>query len=100
MDDALVRGQPAFTDDASLVTRAAAIDAIIEVTGAVDYAAGVVLHAIEHGKHVVLMNAELDGTLGPILKVYADTAGVIFTDCDGDQPGVQMNLYRFVRASG
>ena len=46
------------------------------------------------------MNAELDGTVGPILKVRADRAGVILTACDGDQPGVQMNLYRFVRGLG
>ena len=45
------------------------------------------------------MNAELDGTVGPILKRHADKAGVILTGCDGDQPGVQMNLYRFVSRS-
>jgi len=48
----------------------------------------------------VLMNAELDGTIGPILKVYADKAGVVLTNCDGDQPGVIMNLYRFVKGLG
>ena len=58
------------------------------------------LAAIEAGKHVVLMNAEVDGTLGPILKTYADRAGVVLTNADGDQPGVQMNLYRFVRGLG
>ena len=46
------------------------------------------------------MNAELDGTVGPILKTYADRAGVVYTNADGDQPGVQMNLYRFVRGIG
>ena len=50
------------------------------------------MKAIQCQKHMVLMNAELDGTVGPILKVYADRAGVILTGCDGDQPGVQMNL--------
>nr|MDJ0571897.1 NAD(P)-dependent oxidoreductase [Pleurocapsa sp. MO_192.B19] len=49
---------------------------------------------------VILMNAELDGTIGSILKVYADRAGVILSACDGDQPGVQMNLYRFVKSIG
>src|ERR1043165_8025147 len=63
-------------------------------------AARVTLAAIEHGKHVVLMNAELDGTVGPLLKRKADAAGVIITGCDGDQPGVQLNLYRFVEAIG
>ena len=46
------------------------------------------------------MNAELDGTLGPILKQRADRAGVIYTISDGDQPGVMMNLYRFVKGIG
>jgi predicted homoserine dehydrogenase-like protein len=46
------------------------------------------------------MNAELDATVGPILKVYADRAGVVITNADGDQPGVEMNLFRFVRGIG
>jgi predicted homoserine dehydrogenase-like protein len=76
------------------------VDAVLEVTGAVGFAARVVLDAIAHGKHTIVMNAELDGTLGPILKVYADRADVIYSASDGDQPGVQMNLYRFVRGIG
>ncbi|MGI8510481.1 MAG: NAD(P)H-dependent oxidoreductase [Gemmatimonadaceae bacterium] len=100
LEDAIRVGRPAFTEDAMLVARAEGIEAIIEVTGAVGFAAGVVMEAFAHGKHVILMDAELHGTLGPILKVYADRAGVIFTDCDGDQPGVQMNLFRFVRSIG
>jgi predicted homoserine dehydrogenase-like protein len=47
-----------------------------------------------------MMNAELDSVIGPILKVYADKAGVIITNTDGDQPGVIMNLYRFVKGIG
>jgi len=96
----IARGDVAITENAFAVTEADGIDAIVEVTGTVEYGASVVLSAIEHGKHVVLMNAELDGTIGPILKVRADEAGVIYTACDGDQPGVQMNLYRFVRSIG
>src|SRR5699024_6372852 len=60
----------------------------------------VVLSAIRNKKHVVLMNAELDGTEGPILKVYADRNDVVITNADGDQFGVIMNLYRFVKGIG
>jgi predicted homoserine dehydrogenase-like protein len=66
----------------------------------VEFGAHVVLEAIAHGKHVVTMNAELQATLGPLLKRYADNAGVVLTDSDGDQPGVIMNLYRFVQGIG
>jgi predicted homoserine dehydrogenase-like protein len=58
------------------------------------------MKAIECRKHIILMNAELDATVGPILKVYADRAGVVITNADGDQPGVMMNLVRFVRNIG
>jgi predicted homoserine dehydrogenase-like protein len=100
LEDAIARGQYAVTEDAMLLCRAAGIDAIVEVTGAVEFGAHIVLEAINHRKHVIMMNAELDGTIGPILKVYADKAGVILSACDGDQPGVEMNLYRFVKSIG
>ncbi len=76
------------------------IDVVIEATGEIEFGAHVVLKAIENGKHVVLMNAELDATVGPILKVHADRAGVIITNTDGDEPGVAMNLYRFAKTIG
>ena len=100
LEDAVARGRYAITDDAMLLCEAGGIDAILEVTGTIEFGARVVLRALEHGKHVIAMNAELNGTLGPILKVYADKAGVVLTDADGDQPGVLINLYRFVAGIG
>jgi predicted homoserine dehydrogenase-like protein len=100
LEAAIAKGRYAITEDAHLLCQAEGIDVIIEATGTLEFAARVVLDAIEHGKHVVLMNAELDGTLGPILKVYADRAGVVYTNADGDQPGVVMNLFRFVKTIG
>ncbi|MFD0791973.1 NAD(P)H-dependent oxidoreductase [Mucilaginibacter litoreus] len=93
-------GIASITSDAFLLCQANGIDAIVEVTGSVEFGANVILAAIENKKHVILMNAEVDGTVGPILKVYADKAGVVYTNVDGDQPGVQMNLYRFVKGLG
>ena len=100
LEAAVAAGRYAITDDPRVVTEAGPIEAVIEVTGTVEEAATVVLSAIEQGKHVVLMNAELDSTIGPILKTYADRAGVVFTNADGDQPGVIANLHRFVRGIG
>ena len=90
----------AVTTDPALVCQADGVDAVMDITGAIEFGARVTLEAIRNGKHVVTMNAELDGTVGPILKRYADRAGVILTGSDGDQPGVQMNLVRFVRSIG
>ncbi|MCB0214383.1 MAG: Gfo/Idh/MocA family oxidoreductase, partial [Anaerolineae bacterium] len=97
LEAAVAQGKYAVTEDAFLLAEADNIEAIIEVTGAVEFGAQLVFKAIECGKHVIMMNAELDGTVGPILKQYADQAGVVLTNADGDQPGVIMNLYRFVK---
>ena len=100
LEDRISKGGYSVTGDATLVCRASGIDALIEATGEIEYGARIVVDAVNHGKHVVLMNAELDATLGPILKVYADRAGVVITNTDGDEPGVAMNLYRFVKTIG
>jgi len=100
LEDSIAKGRYAVTDDPMLLCEAERIDVILEVTGTIDYAVRVVMRAIARHKHVVMMNAELDGTLGPILKVYADRQGVVFTNTEGDQPGVIMNLYRWVKGLG
>jgi predicted homoserine dehydrogenase-like protein len=100
LEDAIAHERPAVTDDWKLVTRASQVDALIDVTGAVEFGAEVVMDAFSHQKHVILMNAELDATIGPILQVYARKAGVILSACDGDQPGVEINLFRYVRGLG
>ena len=100
LERSVSEGQYAITEDPMLLCRAGPIDAIVEVTGTVEYAAHFVLEALSSRKHVILMNAELDGTIGPVLKTYADKAGVVITNADGDQPGVIMNLYRFVKGIG
>ncbi len=97
---AIARGMPVLTEDPSVLTRCDAIDLIVEVTGTIEAAARVVLDAFDHGKHVVLVNAELDSLLGPILKVKADKAGVVVTHTDGDEPGVAMTLLRYLRTLG
>ena len=100
LEESIASGHCAITDDAMLLCEAEGIDVIIEATGHVEFSAHVAMKTIESRKHIVLMNAELDATIGPILKVYADRAGVVITNADGDQPGVMMNLFRFVKTIG
>ena len=100
LDDAIRANKPVTTEDALLLSRSGLIDVICEVTGSVEFGAHVVLEAFRHGKDVVLMNAELDATIGPILQTYARKYGVILSACDGDEPGVQMNLFRWVKGLG
>nr|WP_245404886.1 NAD(P)-dependent oxidoreductase [Ancylobacter gelatini] len=100
LDAAIRAGRPVVADDPSLICRSQMIDVIVDVTGSVEFGANVFLEAFLYGKHVVMMNAEVDATLGPILQVYARRQGVLLSACDGDEPGLQMNLYRWVKGLG
>jgi predicted homoserine dehydrogenase-like protein len=100
LDDALRQGTAAVAEDPFLICRSSEIDVLVDVTGSVEFGAQVALEAFSHGKSMVLMNAELDATIGPILQVYARKQGVMLSACDGDEPGVQMNLVRWVKGLG
>ncbi len=100
VDLAIREGKTVVTEDAFLLARSKEVDVLVDVTGSVEFGARVAFEAFKHGKDVILLNAEIDATIGPILQVYAAKHGVIFSACDGDEPGVQINLYRWVKGSG
>src|SRR2546426_2818486 len=100
LDDAIRRGVPVVADDPFAICRSSEIDVVVDVTGSVEFGAHIILEAFKFGKPVVLMNAEVDSTIGPILRVYAKKHRTILSACEGDEPGVQMNLYRWVKGLG
>ena len=100
IEQAAAVGAVALTDDALMMCRSDAIDVVIEATGHVEFGTQVCYEAVTHGKHVVMMGAEVDASVGPMLKDYADRAGVVLTYTDGDEPGVAMNMVRLVASMG
>lgn len=89
-----------ITSDINLFLSISEIDVVVESTGAIGFGAETILKAFENRKHVLSFNAELDSTLGPILNQKAKSIGVKYALGDGDQPGVTMNLYRYVKSMG
>lgn len=100
LERAIEAGRCSVTDNAEAVCRAGTVDVVIEATGHVEFGTRVCFDAIRYGKHVILIGAEIDASVGPILKTYADGAGVVFSYTDGDEPGVGMNLHRFLDSMG
>jgi predicted homoserine dehydrogenase-like protein len=100
IEDAIRTQTAVVTDDAFLLVHSDQVDVLVETTGSVEFGARLLLEAFDRGKDVVLLNAEIDATIGPILQVYAERRGVVLSACDGDEPGVQMNLFRWVRGLG
>lgn len=100
VDEGIRRGQPVVAEDPFTICRSPEIDVVVDVTGSVEFGARAVLEAFRHEKSVVLMNAELDATIGPILRKYARRHGAILSACEGDEPGLQLDLYRWVKGLG
>jgi predicted homoserine dehydrogenase-like protein len=100
VDLAIRDGKVVVTEDPFLLARSPQVDVLVDVTGSVEFGARVALEAFRHGKDVILLNAEIDATIGPILQTYAEKHSVILSACDGDEPGIQVNLYRWVKGLG
>ncbi|MFC7290005.1 NAD(P)H-dependent oxidoreductase [Hirschia litorea] len=100
IDRIIEAGKIALVEDPIAMTKSGRLEVGIEATGHVEYGAKITVAAIDNGLPLVLMNAEMDSTIGPLLYDRARKAGVIITGCDGDQPGVEMNLHRFVESIG
>jgi len=93
-------GRPAATDDALELTRSTSVDVVVEATGVTEVGARVAYEAIHEGKHMVMLNAEADVTVGAILGRMARSTGVVYTGSAGDEPGAIMELYDFARSLG
>jgi len=89
-----------ITTDIELAAEVAPVDAYMECTGAVEYGARAALACIRNARHFVSLNAETDATVGCLLKHEADQAGVVYTNSDGDQPGVLIRLIEYCRGCG
>jgi predicted homoserine dehydrogenase-like protein len=100
LDDAFSKGGTAVTNDAAALIAAPQIEVVIDATGVP--AAGIrhALLAIEHGKHIVMVNVEADVLAGPLLAERAAQAGVIYSMAYGDQPALIAELVDWARAAG
>jgi len=98
--DALQQGTTYVGDDAAALIAADGLEVIVEATGSP--AAGVAhcLLAIEHHRHVVMVNVEADALLGPLLAQRAAEAGVIYSLAYGDQPALIAEQVEWARACG
>jgi len=98
--DALKAGRVPITDRAEAVIGSEFIDVVVDATGVPAVGAEIGLTAMEHGKHLVMMNVEADVTIGALLKREAARHGVTYTLGAGDEPSSCMELIEFVSALG
>ena len=100
LGQALASGGTHVGDDASVLIAASGLDVLVEATG--DPRAGLrhALAAIEHGRHLVMVNVETDVLVGPVLAERAHKAGLVYSLAYGDQPALICEMVDWARASG
>src|SRR5258707_12181854 len=100
LGDAVKLRRTHVTPDAAAMIAHPAVEVIVEATGIPE--AGIVhaLKAIEHGKHIVMVNVEADALAGPLLARKARPAGVVYSLAWGDQPALICEHVDWARACG
>jgi len=99
-EQAIRAGRRVATTTHRLATRLSTVEAVVDATGQAELGAILALDAIDHKKHLVMMNVECDVTIGPILRRMARNAGVVYSWAAGDEPAAIVELYRFAHALG
>ena len=100
LNAAMEQGKIAITSQSSDILNSGLIDVVIDATGVPAVGAEIGLAAMEHGKHLVMMNVEADVTIGAYLQSEAKRLGVTYSLGAGDEPSSCMELIEFVSAMG
>ena len=100
LDDALKQRSVHVTDNADALIACPGIEVIVEATGDPKVGIAFALKAIQHGKHIVMVNVEADALAGPLLARRAKEAGVVYSLAWGDQPALICEHVDWARACG
>lgn len=76
------------------------VDVVVDATGVPEVGAKICMECLVSKKHVVLLNVEIDITVGPLLYKLFQAAGLSYTGSDGDEPAATFELYEFAKSMG
>lgn len=82
------------------VIHSPAVEVIVDATGSTEVGAKIALETLIARKHLVLLNVEIDITIGPLMYSLYRSANLIYTGSDGDEPAATAQLYEFARSMG
>lgn len=88
------------TTDFKEVIHSDKVEIIVDATGVPEVGAQISFETLIAKKHIVLLNVEIDITIGPLMKKLYDAAGLVYTGSDGDEPAVTTQLFEFAKTMG
>ena len=100
LNSTIEQGKTAITESADLMLQSGLVDVVVDATGVPSVGAEFGLAAMQHGKHLVMMNVEADVAIGPILRHEADKHGVVYSLAAGDEPSSCMEIIEFLTTMG
>ncbi|UEM19034.1 Gfo/Idh/MocA family oxidoreductase [Skermanella mucosa] len=100
MGEAIRKGTTCVTDDVAALMGCEEVECVIEATGHPIAGVRHAMAAIDHGKHIVMVNVEADVLCGPLLAERARARGLVYSMAYGDQPALICELVDWVHACG
>lgn len=76
------------------------VEIIVDATGVPEVGAKIALETLLAKKHLVLLNVEIDITIGPLMYKLFKAADLIYTGSDGDEPAATLEMYEFAKSMG
>ncbi|MFC7456286.1 NAD(P)H-dependent oxidoreductase [Brachybacterium sp. GCM10030267] len=100
LDAAAKAGNTCLLESSEALIAHPSVEVILEITGNPLVGTHHALTAIDHGKHVIMVNVEADSMLGPLLQRRAEAAGVVYSMAYGDQPALIAEMVDWGRTVG
>lgn len=82
------------------VIQSSNVEVIVDATGVPEVGANISLEALNSRKHLVLLNVEVDITIGSYMNSLFQSAGLVYSGSAGDEPAAIVELYEFAKTMG
>ncbi len=76
------------------------VEVVVDATGIPEVGANISLEALRSRKHLVLLNVEVDITIGSYMNQLFNSAGLVYSGSAGDEPAAIVELYEFAKTMG
>ncbi len=88
------------SDDYRKIIQSDHVEVVVDATGIPEVGANISLEALRSKKHLVLLNVEVDITIGSYMHSMFQSAGLVYTGSAGDEPAAIVELYQFAKTMG
>ena len=88
------------TTDFKEVIHCGDVEVVVDATGVPEVGAKIALETLIAKKQLVLLNVEIDITVGPLMHKLYQSAGLVYTGSDGDEPAATTELFEFAKSMG